>query len=185
MKKRELLKQYNLEKYLQYASSSEAYAVLFVRKYLNQAKGMWVDIIHADYPRHYNLEKLQFKTVECELFPKTMHPKYPKRDKFQSDEDYYLVCRAITYDMAHRDIERQIDKGINGKEYRIEGVRYYDEKKKKPPYFISSAPNEIKALAKNLNDKTNPLWDMAEQYVNKDYINFDEYTYKVKSITRI
>lgn len=185
MKKKDLLKKYKLEKYLQYASSEEAYAVLFVKKYLDQAEGMWVDIIDMWYPYHYEPNTLQFKKVICEVFPRTIKPKYPPKSDFQNDEDYYLVCRAITYDVAHKDIETQRAKGVHGKKYEIEGVRYFDNKKKKPPFFIAAAPKEIKALAKNLNDRTNPLWDTAWKYVNPDYDNFDEYSYKIKSITNI
>ena len=36
-----------LKKYLEYANTEEAYAVLFVKKHLTQAKGRWVDIADA------------------------------------------------------------------------------------------------------------------------------------------
>ena len=36
-----------LEKYLEYASTEEAFAVLFVKKYLAQAKGHWIEIIDS------------------------------------------------------------------------------------------------------------------------------------------
>ena len=35
-----------LKKYLEYAKTEEALAVLFVKKHLAQAKGHWVDIVH-------------------------------------------------------------------------------------------------------------------------------------------
>ena len=185
MKKKDFIKKYKLEKYLQYASSIEAYAVLFVKKYLNQSKGMWVDIINTEYSYHYKPDALQFKKVICEVFPRTIKPKYPPKSDFQNDEDYYLVCRAITYDVSHKDIETQKMKGVRGKKYVIEGIRYFDKKKKRPSCFTTSAPKEIEELAGNLNDKTNPLWDKAWNYMNPDYYNFDPYGYKIKSVKNI
>lgn len=148
---------------------------------------MWVDITDTDYSNHYNPNKLQFKKVKCELFLRTIKPKYPPKKDFQNDEDYYLVCRAVTYNTALKDIEKQRRKGIRGKKYIIEGVRYFDKKKKRPSYFIESASKEIKELEKHLNDndKTNPLWDEAVRYINEDYYKFDNYSYKITNIKRI
>jgi len=39
-----------LKKYREYASTEEAFAVLFMKKHVSQAKGHWVDIV--DYQRY-------------------------------------------------------------------------------------------------------------------------------------
>jgi hypothetical protein len=53
------------------------------------------------------------------------------------------------------------------------GVRY-DKNRDNKDYFRSDAPPEIKALANNLYDRTNPLWDKAMQYINEP-----EFVYEV------
>ena len=58
--------------------------------------------------------------------------------------------------------------------FEITGVSY-DKNKDKKGYFRDDAPEEIKALAKNLNDRTNPLWDRAMQYINEP-----EFVYEVR-----
>ena len=58
--------------------------------------------------------------------------------------------------------------------FEITGVSY-DKNKDKKGYFRDDAPDEIKALAKNLNDRTNPLWDRAMQYINEP-----EFVYEVR-----
>ena len=184
-KKKKLLQEYNVDKYLAYAESDEAYAILFVKKYLKSSIGCWVDIIDYHCPNHYEPNNLQFKKIVCDIFPRTIKPKYPKKEKFESNEDYYFVCRAITYDTAHNDINKQKRSGVKGKRFVVEGVRYLDKTKVRPPFFRSSAPKEIKALAKNLNDRTDPLWDKALLYINKDYVNFDPYNFKIIDIKRI
>ncbi|POT24487.1 hypothetical protein C3433_23840 [Citrobacter freundii] len=62
--------------------------------------------------------------------------------------------------------------------FEITGI-CYDKNRGKKNYFRDDAPEEIKALAKNLNDRTNPLWDRALKYINKP-----EFVYKVRQ-TRI
>ncbi len=41
----------------------------------------------------------------------------------------------------------------------------YDRNRGNKNFFSDDAPPEIKALANNLNDRTDPLWDRAMQYV--------------------
>jgi hypothetical protein len=44
-------------------------------------------------------------------------------------------------------------------------------------FFRDDAPPEIRALAENLNDRTNPLWDVALKYAVRP-----EFVYEVRRI---
>ena len=92
-KKSKTLSDELLEKYLEYAQSEEAFAVLFVKKYLNAADGKWIDILetHSDEePR-----KLEFLSLKCELFQRKILPQYPPKSEyyvpgfFDKDEHYH------------------------------------------------------------------------------------------------
>ena len=62
MKNMDAWTQKQIEKYKKYAETTEAFAVLFVKKYLRQANGMWIDILRADgYPG--SRDRLQFRDV--------------------------------------------------------------------------------------------------------------------------
>ncbi len=86
------------------------------------------------------------------------------------------MLRAITWETAHKDIEQQKSKGVKGVEFKITGVSY-DKNRNNKNYFRDDTPPEIKALAKDLNNRTNPLWDRAMKYINKS-----EFIYKIKHI---
>lgn len=166
-------------------STPEACAVEFVRKYLRASRGMWVDILEYDCPMHYLPEDLQFKEVRCELFPRKIVPEYPPREKYDNEVSYRLACRGVTWETAHEDIENQRSRGKKGWKFVIKGVRYFDRSKKKPSFFKEDAPKCVKALAKNLNNRTNPLWGMAAKYVNPEYSEFDPYLYKIVQIRSV
>ena len=157
-----------LKKYIEYANTEEAFAVLFVKKYLPQAKGHWVDIVDC---RRYEMssDKLHFRFV------------YPSKSAYTIDgkfdeHAYYLMIRAITWETAHKDIEQQKSKNGAARKFKITGVSY-DQNRSNRDYFRDDAPPEIKALAKDLYDRTNPLWDKAMQYVNKP-----KFVYKIKQV---
>lgn len=171
-----------IKKYQDYCKTEEALAVLFVKKYLNVAKGMWIDILDIKEFRYYNSRELEFKEVLCELFKRRMKPKYPSKKTFKNQEyynkEYYIeTCRAICWYTAHEDINKQRDKGITGAKFIIEGVKYNENRKKS--YFVDSAPLEIKALEDNLNDRTNVLWEFAEPYIRPK-----KFVFKIKNIRR-
>jgi len=167
-----------LKRYLEYASTEEAFAVLLVKKYLTQAKGHWVDVVKC---RRYGMssDHMHFRFVVGALFKRRIQPKYPPRsdymrnDKFD-ERAYYLMTRAITWEAAHTDIEQQKEKGISPLKFEIKGVSY-DRNAGSKGYFRDDAPPEIKALANNLLDRTNPLWDKAPQYANAP-----EFVYEVR-----
>ena len=172
-----------LKKYLEYASTEEAFAVLFVKKHLAQAKGYWVDIFDC---RRYEMssDDLHFRFVVGGLYKRKLQPKYPSKSEYTNDgkfdeRGYYLMTRAITWEAAHRDIAQQKSKKISPLKFKITGVSY-PRKRCEDNYFRDDAPPEIKALAKNLHDRTNPLWDKAMQYVDDQ-----EFVYKIKQVSII
>ena len=167
-----------LQRYRKYASSEEAFAVLLVKKHLAQAKGHWIDIVNC---RRYEMstDSKHFRFVVGGLFKRKIHPKYPPRLDYTTngrfdERAYYLMARAITWETAHKDIEQQKEKLILPLKFEIKGVSY-DKNADNTDFFRDDAPPEIKALANNLQDRTNPLWDRALQYVNAP-----EFVYEVR-----
>jgi len=169
-----------LKKYLSYTNSEESFAVLFTKKYLIQAKGNWVDIIDSS-PYEMSSDNLHFRFVKGGLYKRNIKPKYPSKDtctingKFDECK-YRQMVRAITWETAHRDIEQQKLKNVKAIKFKITGVSY-DKNRSNKNYFSDDAPKEIKALANDLNNRTNPLWDKAMPYINKT-----EFIYKIKHI---
>ncbi|BAY16055.1 hypothetical protein NIES21_18780 [Anabaenopsis circularis NIES-21] len=169
-----------LKKYLEYAKTGESFAVLFVKKHLAQAKGHWVDIVDC---RRYemSLDNLHFRFVVGGLYKRKIKPQYPSKSVYTingkfDESGYYLMIRAITWETAHKDIEQQKSKNIAPRKFKITGISY-DKNRSKKDFFRENAPPEIKALANNLNDRTNPLWDSALQYANKP-----EFVYEIKKV---
>jgi len=159
-----------LKKYLEYASTEESFAVLFVKKHLAQAKGHWVDIVDC---RRYMMssDKLHFRFVVGGLYKRKIQPQYLSKSAYTIDgkfdeREYYLMIRAITWETAHKDIEQQKSKNVVLRKFKITGISY-DKNRSNKDFFREDAPPEIKALANNLYDRTNPLWDNALKYVNK------------------
>lgn len=171
-----------IKKYLEYTNSDEAHAVLYAKKYLNASKGHWVDI-YDYYLDPYTDNPLGFKTVTCQLYKRTLNPKYPPKSQFMAhgkldQSSYITAARALTWETANTDIEKQKNLGIKGKAYILKGTCLGLQHPKN--YFKSDAPDEIKALANHLNDRTSPLWDVAYKYANPP-----EYVYKLKSVKRL
>lgn len=167
-----------LKKYLEYANTEESFAVLFVKKHLAQAKGYWVDI--GNYRRYeMSADNLHFRFVVGSLYRRKIHPQYPPRSLYTingkfDERGYYLMTRAITWETAHTDIEQQKIKKVVALRFEVTGISY-DKNRNSKSYFRDDAPPEIQALADNLYDRTNPLWDRAMQYVNAP-----EYVYEVR-----
>lgn len=172
-----------LRLYLEYARTEEAFAVLFCKKYLSKSKGHWIDIIDCDN-YHLSDDPLHFKYVVCGLYKRRLKPAYPSKSEFYEDGKfnehlYYQMIRAITWEAAHRDIEQQKNKKVAPTKFKITGVSY-DKNRGNKNFFRDDAPTEIKALANNLYDRTNPLWDEALSYCNKP-----EFVYKICNIRRL
>lgn len=147
---------------------------------LFKLKGYWIDIIDS---KRYEIssDNLHFRFVKGKLYKRTIKPQYPSKGTYTingkfNEREYNLVTRAITWETAHKDIEQQKVKKVKAIEFKITGVSY-DKNKNNKNYFSDDAPLEIKTLAKDLNNRTNPLWDRAVQYINKP-----EFVYKIKQI---
>ena len=169
-----------LKKYLEYANTEESFAVLFVKKHLAQAKGHWVDIVDC---RRYEMssDNLHFRFVVGGLYKRKIQPQYPSKSVYAIDgkfdeRGYYLMVRAITWETAHKDIEQQKSKNVTSRKFKITGISY-DKNRSNKDFFREDTPPEIKALANNLNDRTNLLWDRALQYANKP-----EFVYEIKKV---
>lgn len=167
-----------LKRYREYASTEEAFAVLLVKKHLAQAKGHWVDVVNC---RRYEMSRdnMHFRFVVGGLFKKKIKPRYPPRSQYTvngkfDERAYYLMTRAITWETAHTDIEQQKANRVAPLKFEIKGVSY-DKNNGSKSYFRDDAPPEIKALADNLLDRTDPLWDSAMQYINAP-----EFLYEVR-----
>jgi hypothetical protein len=172
-----------LKRYLKYANTEEAFAVLFVKKHVGQAKGHWVDVLGC---RRFeeSPDKLHFRFVMCGLYKRKLHPNYPPESAFTVDgrfdeQRYHQMVRAITWETAHMDIQQQKAKKVVPVKFRITGV-FYEKTRSLGDYFLDDAPPEIKALANNLSDRTNPLWDAAIRYVRPT-----EYVYEIKQVRKI
>ena len=172
-----------LKRYIEYAKTDEALAVLFVKKHLARAKGHWVDI---DECRRYEMssDNLHFRFVVGGLYKRKVQPQYPPKSEYTIDgifneREYSSMTRAITWETAHKDIEQQKSKRITPVKFEITGVSY-PKIRHEDNYFRDDAPPEIKALAKSLNDRTNPLWDKAMQYVDEQ-----EFVYEIRRVAII
>ena len=63
-----------LARYRKYAGTEEAFAVLFVKKHLAQAKGHWVDPV--DFQRYeMSPDNMHFRFVVGGLYLRKLHPK--------------------------------------------------------------------------------------------------------------
>ena len=130
---RRVMSQEQIELYLQYANSVEAYAVLFVKKYLPDARGFWIDILETDAPKGYWETKLEFRQVTCALYPRKINPVYPPNATIK-------MRRAITWNAAHEDIAQQIREGVKGTKFELNGYMLPNADGKYQYRFLSALP---------------------------------------------
>jgi hypothetical protein len=126
-------------------------------------------------------DNLHFRFVIGGPYKRKIQPHYPSKSAYTvngafDEHRYYLMVRAIIWETAHKDIEQQKPKSAGARQFKITGISY-DRNRSNNNFFLEDTPPEIKALAKNLYDRTNPLWDKAMQYVNKP-----EFVYKIKQV---
>lgn len=174
------MKDHLLKRYRRYAKTDEALAILFVKRHLKQAKGKWVDIVDC---RRYEMSSnnLHFRFVLGSLYKRKIRPQYYSKSEYTiegkfDEHRYYLMTRALTWETAHKDIAQQKSKNTASQRFKITGISY-DKNRNNKDFFRKDAPPEIKALASNINDRTNPLWDRALQYANKP-----EFVYEIKKV---
>ncbi|MFN8529776.1 MAG: hypothetical protein U0670_14310 [Anaerolineae bacterium] len=157
-------------RYLEYASTDQAKAILFVKKNMPQSTEKWVDIISCER-YEASEDKLHFRFVEYGLYKRILKPKYPPKSEFTDnggfdEESYYTAVRAITWEVANLDIEQQKAKRVVGEKYRITGVRYNKNQGKyrtKPPWldpdsaFYGTPPQSIRWRERRLYEYE-PEW---------------------------
>ena len=115
-------------------------------------------------------------------------PEYPKKESYQTDDEYYLACRSITYEVSHRDMDSQKEEGHKGKEYTIEGLRFRNPEKL-PNYFLDNAPERLKNKEKDMRGlmeadmhHTPFVSSLEKDYINPLYKEYQEYVYEVVSV---
>jgi hypothetical protein len=131
-----------LAMYLEYASTDDAMAILFVKKNMLQSAEKWVDIIDCER-YEFSEDKLHFRFVEYGLYKRIIKPKYPPKSEFTNngtfdEKNYYTAIRAITWETANLDIAQQKAKEVVIEKYRITGIRYNKNKgkyKSRPPWL--------------------------------------------------
>ena len=174
-----------MNKYRKYATSPKGKAARFVKRHIKKANNkVWIDIIKIEAPKYYEVGYMQFKTVICELYPRTIQPEYPPRSQYSDKADYKMICKALDWETAQKDIRNQKRNGEEGVRYKIEGVMMLNDKPR-PPMFSSEAPDYIKALANDINDKSSSAWEDAYKYLNPAWMDYDEFVYKIKKIEKI
>lgn len=148
-----------LKRYQEYAISEAAIAVLFVKTHLRQAQGRWIEPVSF---RRYEMspDSLHFRFVVGQLYDRLQHPKYPPKADFTLngvlDESRYLaVARAITWDVAHRDIEQQKSTGVVGVQFEVTGVSY-DRNRGNKGFFREDAPPRNQSLSAESSGQNRP-----------------------------
>ncbi len=172
-----------LRKYLEYASTDEARAVLFVKKQLRKSAGHWIDVIDCVSYQNENPNDLEFKLVVCGLYKRKLKPAYPPKQKFTSDSkknerEYYLAVRVITWETAHIDISQQKTKGIKGMIYEIKGVKYNKNRGK----FIKEPPWINNPVWKDVD--IHSLRGADRSYV-KQFLAPPDWRYEIKSVRKL
>ena len=178
-----LLSKEKLRKYLEYASTDEARAVLFVKKQLRKSAEYWIEIIDCVSYQNKNSNNLEFTLLVCGLYKKKLKSAYPPKKKFTFDgklneREYYLAVRAITWETAHMDISQQKTKSIKGKNFEIKGVKYNKNRGefiKEPPWLDSPAWKDV---------DIHSLRGADQSYVQQ-FLAPPDWRYEIKSIRRL
>lgn len=169
--------------YIEYESSDEALAILFVKKYLKQSNEYWVDVIDFESYHNLSVDNLEFKSVLCGLYKRKLKPNYPSKNEFTNngkfnDEEYYKAVRAITWHTANEDILRQKQTGAECVKYQIRGVKYNKNRGKfikRPPWLDSPAWKDVDIYS---------LRDTDRRYVEQ-FLAVPDWRYEIKSILQV
>lgn len=158
-----------VDKYKDYLKSTEASAVYLVKKYVQQIEAgkKWIDIVSCDSYYH-RTEKPAFNYIIIEIFDKKKFPVYPIKLKNQNDFEYRQICKAITWNVSHDDINAQRIKGLRGSIYLVLIPLYNKNRGKKviieksfwnEEYggfdYTGKVPTTIKKIEKDME----PEWD--------------------------
>ena len=104
--------QYSPE-YINYVESGESAAVFIVRDLVKgiNTHNKWIDILDSD-KEDSDYRRWNFRSITAEIFPRTIKPNYP--EYASADELKY-----ITWETAHKDIEKQRRSGKEGNKDHI------------------------------------------------------------------
>lgn len=125
-----LLKDYN-----NYSHSDEAVVVYIVRNYVDklETKSKWIDVIDFDawaINREWGnnrewesneKKKKSFNYFVIELFKREINPIYPNEKEYSENQkdNYIRICKALTWEASHTDIDQQREKGKRGPMYLV------------------------------------------------------------------
>lgn len=107
-----------VDKYRDYLESTEALAVYLVKAYVKQINinKKWVDVVSSSTWSHKS-KKTAFNYLIVEIFDRKTYPFYPNKSDNLSEHEYRQICRAITWEVSHNDIDAQRLKGDRGQLY--------------------------------------------------------------------
>lgn len=158
-----------LNKYMDYLNSTEALAVYLVKAYATQidTSNKWIDIVSSNIWNHKS-KKTAFNYLIVEIFDRKRQPKYPAKTNEVSDFDYRQICKAITWEVSHEDIDDQKGKGIKGQLF-LTIIPIYNKNRgkkviiEKPNWneeyggfdYTGKYPTTTKKIAKDME----PEWD--------------------------
>lgn len=104
--------QYDAE-YIRYLENGESAAVFITRDIVKaiNTNGKWIDVIEMEN-RKNSYDQWDFKKIVVEIFPRKVHPVYPKEASLEEK-------KFITWKTAHNDIDEQRRNGVKGIKYEI------------------------------------------------------------------
>ena len=121
-----------LELYDIYSKSEESVLVKLIKKLKANidSDNKWIDIVSFDSWDHRS-ELVGYNYLIVELFGRKNQPIYPRKEKNMSDAEYKNLCKAITWHVAHEDIDNQRSQSIQGQLYLMAITIYNKNRGKK------------------------------------------------------
>lgn len=133
--------------YIRYLASGESAAVFITRDIVKSinTNGKWIDVVEMENRKNYSGE-WDFKKIVVEIFPRKTHPVYPPKASLD-------IKRYITWETAHKDIEKQRAQGVKGIKFII------------IPKLVNLNENKYKEV--------DALWDIKlQQFVDRKWKNY-------------
>lgn len=162
--------------YKDYVSSNESLGVYIVRDIVKKinTKGYWIDIVvHTnDTPNEYNGQCSPDLYIVCSLYKRLTKPVYPPKpktnDKYEL-EMWQMEVDAITWEVAHKDINTWKRKNNTGEQKSIicydEKYSFkYDDNKKK----IKKTEIIIKAIKTLTDEQFKKI--SKNNYISNEYL---------------
>jgi hypothetical protein len=184
-----------LKRYLEYTWSAESKAVFLVRNFVTQinTKTKWIDVVDSNNWVHKS-GLTGFNYLVIEIFDRKIKPIYPIKTADINDSVYRSICRAITWEVSHQDIENQREKGIRGPMYLLT-ISIYNKNRGKKKIVMKPFWNEeyggfdhtgkVPTTEKKFVEDMEPDWDyrftelkqINDEVVNRISRYFDKYIY--------